>query len=177
MTGAFLSSSLALSPGAGSLGAGVLAGGRGALPWATASGLAAPSRSMATNADTTRSLISSATHSNRRRPSGAWRPTPTRRDLSSAPPPTQTGGAPQEHGDQRRRDEISHQLRRPDESPSPREASLPAGRGGRILGALDSPGLESLGPPKVALTRPRTNAISSDGRASRPNPVTTPPPL
>src|SRR5499433_2777090 len=88
-----------------------------------------------------------------------------------------TRGAQQEHGDQRRRDEISHQLRCPDESPSPREASLPAGRGGRILGALDSAGPESLGPPKVALTRPRTNAISSDGRASRPNPVTTPPPL
>src|SRR5262249_48091935 len=52
-------------------------------------------------------------HRDSRRPAGAWRPTPTRRDLSSAPPPTQTGGAPQEHGDQRRRDEISHQLRHP----------------------------------------------------------------
>src|SRR5215468_4776575 len=90
-------------------------------------------------------------------------------------------GANQEERDEARNDQVLHQLRRPAGSASEREASLPAGRAGRVWGALDSGGLEllasPLAPPKVAFTRPRISVTSSEGRVSRPNPVTTPLPL
>src|SRR5499433_3129094 len=100
-----------------------------------------------------------------------------RRRAAALCPHVGSRGANQEERDEARNDQVLHQLRRPAGSASEREASLPAGRAGRVWGALDSGELELLAAPKVAFTRPRISVTSSEGRVSRPNPVTTPLPL